>query len=142
MFTYYSMTSIVHKFPPSLISDLSIFSKCKAMIIIDRMNTFKTLIDRGVLTSQYYIPNEQPLQQAALFSLCGISTIMTNLWAIKPEVNFEIMQNILKTACGDQIYLGAALRKYKDDALVSAHERRNIYKHNTVIYGVPIIRIV
>jgi len=67
---------------------------------------------------------------------------MTNLWAIKPEVNFEIMQNILKTACADQIYLGAALRKYKDDALPTAHERRNIYKHNTVIYGVPIIRIV
>lgn len=62
MFAYYSMTSIVHKFPPSLVSDLSIFSKCKAMVIIDRMNTYKTLIDRGVLTSQHYIPNEQPLQ--------------------------------------------------------------------------------
>ncbi len=51
LFAYYSMTSIVHKFPPALVSDLSIFSKCKAMIIIDRMNTYKTLIDRGVLTS-------------------------------------------------------------------------------------------
>jgi hypothetical protein len=82
---------MIHKFPPALVSDLSIFSKCKAMIIIDRMNTYKTLIERNVLTSKHYIPNEQPYNQVALFSLCGISTIVTNLWPIKPEVNFEIL---------------------------------------------------
>ena len=54
------------------------------------MNSYKTMIDRGVLTSQYYVPNEQPFQQAALYSLCGIATVVTNMWATKPEVNFEI----------------------------------------------------
>jgi hypothetical protein len=58
MFVYFSMTSLVHKFPPSLISDLSIFSKCRAMVIMDRMNTTKTLIDRNILTSKHYLPNE------------------------------------------------------------------------------------
>jgi hypothetical protein len=58
MFAYFSMTSLVHKFPPALVSDLSIFSKCRAMIIMDRMNTFKTMIDRNILTSKHYVPNE------------------------------------------------------------------------------------
>lgn len=69
------------------------------MVILDRMNTYKTLVDRGILTSQHYIPNQQPLNMAALYSLCGVATVITNLWAVKPEVNFEIMQNIFKSAC-------------------------------------------
>ncbi len=77
-----------------------------------------------------------------MFSLCGVSTIMTNLWPVKPEVNFEIFQMMLKTALQEQVYLGASLRKYRDESIPSAFERKNIYKYNTVTYGVPIIRIV
>ncbi len=83
------MTSLVHKFPPALVSDLSIFSKCRAMIIMDRMNTFKTMIDRNILTSKHYVPNEQPTNLAALFSLCGVASIVTNNWAVKPEATFD-----------------------------------------------------
>lgn len=72
LFVYYSMTCLLHKFPPSLVADLSIFNKCKAMIIFDRMNSFKTLVDREVVTSKHFVPSEQPMQEAILFSLCGI----------------------------------------------------------------------
>ena len=58
MFMYYSMTCLLHKFPSSLITDMSIFNKCKAMVIFDRMNSFKTLVDRNVLTSKHYSPDE------------------------------------------------------------------------------------
>lgn len=58
LFAYFSMTALVHKFPPSLVSDLSIFNKCRAMIIMDRMNSYKTLVERTVLTSKHYVPNE------------------------------------------------------------------------------------
>ena len=60
LFAYFSMTALLHKFPPSLISDLSIFNNCKAMLVFDRMNSFKQLIDRNVLTSKHFVPNEQP----------------------------------------------------------------------------------
>lgn len=138
LFVYYSMTALLHKFPPALISDLSIFSKCRAMVIIDRMNSFKNLVERTVLTSKHYVPNEQPMQQVALFSLCGVSSIVTNHWAIKPEVNYEIMQHLIKSSLTEQIYLGSALRKYKEEG----DNKMAIYKYNTVTYGVPIIRIV
>ena len=115
LFAYFSMTCLLHKFPPSLVSDLSIFNKCRAMVIMDRMNSFKTLIERNVLTSKHFVANEQPTQQVVLFSLCGISTIVTNHWAIKPEKNLEIFDHLLRTSLSEQIYLGAALRKYKDD---------------------------
>ena len=58
MFIYYSMTCLLHKFHSALISDLSIFNKCRAMVILDRMNSFKTLIDRNVLTSKHFSPDE------------------------------------------------------------------------------------
>ena len=58
-FAYYSMTCLLHKFPSSLISDLSIFNNCRAMAIFDRMNSYKTLIDRNVLTWQTNNSEEQ-----------------------------------------------------------------------------------
>jgi len=147
------MTSLVHKFPPALVSDLSIFSKCRAMIIMDRMNTFKTMIDRNILTSKHYVPNEQPTHLAALFSLCGVASVVTNNWAVKPEATFDAFQTLLKGTLGDGVYLGAALRKYRNppaansseeggEQQVNPSDRKLIYRANTVTYGVPIIRVV
>jgi hypothetical protein len=41
LFAYFSMTCLLHKFPPALLADLSIFSKCKAVLLFDRMNSYK-----------------------------------------------------------------------------------------------------
>lgn len=54
MFAYFSMTCLLHQFPKELISDLSIFNNCKAMVIFDRMNTNKQLVDRTTLTSKHF----------------------------------------------------------------------------------------
>lgn len=62
LFAYFSMTCLLHAFPSELIADLSILNNCKAMVIFDRMNTFKTLIDRQMLTSKHYQSDEQPMQ--------------------------------------------------------------------------------
>ena len=152
------MTCLLHKFPPALIADMSIFSKCRAMIIFDRMNSYKTLIDRDVVTSRHFVPSEQPLQEAALFSLCGIQTIITNHWSTKPEDNFEIFTKLLTGSLTDGLYLGASVKKYwKDiqmthdtcpedtpmDTIMGYKDRlRGLFKHNTCTYGVPLVRIV
>ena len=103
---YYSMTCLLHKFPSSLISDLSIFNKCRAMVIFDRMNSYKTLVDRNVLTSKHFSPDEQPMQQAALFTLCDVSSIVINHWSTRPEDNLEQMQALMRGALTDGLYLG------------------------------------
>jgi len=138
LFAYFSMTSLVHKFPPALVSDLSIFSKCRAMILLDRMNANKTLIDRNILTSKHYKPDEQPTQQAALFSLCGVASVVTSHWATRPEAAFETMQTLFRGALGEGVYLGAALRKYRSQEEAD----KIIYRANVVTYGVPIVRVV
>jgi len=117
-FAYFSMTCLLHKFPSHLISDLSIFNKCKAMAIFDRMNTYKTLVDRNVMTSKHFSPDEQPMQQAALFSLCGISSIVINHWSTKPEDNFEQFTNLMRGTLGEGVYLGSAA--FKKGAKASA----------------------
>ena len=58
LFAYFSMTCLLHKFHPALIADLAIFSQCKAMIIFDRMNSYKTLVDRSVVTSRHFVPSD------------------------------------------------------------------------------------
>ena len=106
LFVYYSMTCLLHKFHSALISDLSIFNKCKAMVIFDRMNSFKTLIDRNMLTSKHFSPDEQPMQQAALFTLCDVSSITVNHWSTRPEDNLEQMQGLMKGTLQEGLYLG------------------------------------
>ena len=106
------MTCLLHKFPSSLISDLSIFNKCKAMVIFDRMNSYKTLVDRNVLTSKHFSPDEQPMQQAALFTLCDVSSIVINHWSTRPEDNLEQMQALMRGTLTESLYLGNyALKK-------------------------------
>ena len=114
---------------------------------MDRMNTTKTLIDRNILTSKHYVPNEQPIQQAALFSLCGVSSIVTMNWATKPEAIFEAYQQLIRNSLTDGVYLGAALRKYRQNAAANEEgadvaDKKAIYRANIVTYGVPIIRVV
>lgn len=114
LFAYYSMTCLLHKFPPNLIADLSIFQQCRAMIIFDRMNSYKTLVDRGVVTSKHFVPSEQPRQEAALFSLSGVASIVTNHWSTRPENQLELFDKLLRGALTDGLYLGAALKSYWD----------------------------
>lgn len=155
MFAYYSMTCLLHKFPPSLVTELSIFNQCRAMIIFDRMNSFKTLVDRNVVTSRHFVPSEQPLQEAALFSLCGVSTVVTNHWSTKPQNNLDIFEKILRGIITDGLYIGASLKRHWENSLVEVQDledtdpqkieyyqnTRNIFKLNTVTYGVPIVRV-
>ena len=133
------MTCLLHTFPKELVSDLSIFNKCRAMVIMDRMNSYKTLIDRNVLTSKHFSPDEQPMEQVALFSLCGVSSILINHWSTTPEANLDKFKSIMKGALGDGTYFGSAsLRKAQKSG---DEEEKLINKHNTVTFGVPLLMI-
>ena len=88
-----------------------------------------------------------------MFSLCGVASIVTNNWAVKPEATFDAFQHLLKGSLGEGVYLGAALRKYRNPTAAGSEEseaatttnpadRKLIYRANTVTYGVPIIRVV
>lgn len=136
MFAYFSMTCLLHKFPRALISDLTIFNKCKAMVIFDRMNSFKTLVDRSVMTSKHFTADEQPIQQVVLFTLCGVSSIVINNWSTTPEANMEQFESLIRSSLTDGLYLGSAgMRKRKPESKMS------IYQANSVTYGVPLLRI-
>lgn len=105
------MTCLLHKFPAELIADLSIFNKCKAMAIFDRLNSFKALVDRNVLTSKHFSPDEQPMQQAALFTLCGVSTIVINHWSTKPEDAMVQLEDLMRGTFQEGSYLGSVAFK-------------------------------
>lgn len=106
------MTCLLHKFPKNLISDLSIFNNCRAMVVLDRMNSLKQLIDRDVLTSKHFTPDDQPMRQVALFSLCGVSSVTINHWSTRPEANLDVLKGLMNGTLGDGLYVNAALRKH------------------------------
>jgi hypothetical protein len=110
------------------------------MILFDRMNTFKTLIDRQMLTSKHFSSDEQPMQQVALFTLNGVNSIVTTNWAVTPESNFSQLEHLLRSTLSEGNYLGTVgLRKHfkhtETDALT-------IHKANIVTYGVPLMRVI
>lgn len=156
LFAYFSMTCLLHRFTPNMIAELSIFSQCRAMIIFDRMNSFKTLVDRTVATSKHFIPSDQPYQESALFSLCGVNTIVTNHWATNPENNLEHFQNFLRGSLLDGVYLGHSMKKYWNQLTIDHQDMdpnekqyleylkntRTLFRINSVTYGVPLVRIV
>lgn len=82
LFAYFSMTALVHIYPPFKICDTSTISNSNAAIIMDRMNSFKPLVNKDVLTSQYYKEKEQPQQTAVLFTVLGFNSILINQWAV------------------------------------------------------------
>lgn len=136
LFVYFSMTCLLHKFPSALITDLTIFSKCKAMVIFDRMNSLKSLVDRNVMTSKHFTADEQPMQQVALFTLCGVNSIVINNWSTTPEANMEQFESLMRASLTDGLYLGSAgLRKRKPERNLA------IYQFNSVTYGVPLLRM-
>jgi hypothetical protein len=69
---------------------------------------------------------------------------VTNHWSTKPEANFEMYESLMKGCLTDGLYIGAALKKYREDKEIGGvvQKRKNIYKYNTVTFGVPIVRIV
>jgi hypothetical protein len=91
-----------------------------------------------------------------LFSLSGVSTVLTNHWTVKPENALAIFEKTFFTAMSDQIYLGAALKQYWDgyyaqtaDLADDAAEKKEykatalpLYRHNPCLYGVPLVRFV
>lgn len=84
------------------------------MVLFDRMNSYKTLVDRSVITSRHFVPSDQPMQEAALFSMCGVNTIVTNHWSTKPENSLEQFEKLMKGCLTDGLYLGASLKQYWD----------------------------
>lgn len=140
MFVYYSMTCLLHSFPKELIADLSIFNNCKAMVIFDRMNTNKQLVDRTSLTSKHFTADNQPMQQIILFTLCGVSSIVINNWATTPENNLDHFERVLKSSTSEGIYLGTTgLRKHYR---AQDSKSKLIFANNLVTYGVPLLRII
>lgn len=110
------------------------------MVIFDRMNTYKTLIDRQMLTSKHYQSDEQPMQQVALFTLNGVNSIVINNWSTTPENNLKQFDFLMRNVLSEGTYLGTTgLRKhYKQSEPDALH----IHKANMVTYGVPLMRVV
>jgi hypothetical protein len=69
-----------------------------------------------------------------------VASIVTHHWAVKPEAGYEIFDYLLRTCLTEGVYIGAALRKYRE--LKEDNNKKNIYRLNAVTYGVPLLRIV
>lgn len=88
------------------------------------------------MVSKHYAPDEQPMQQIALFTLCGVNSIVVNNWSTSPEANMEQLESLLRSSLTDGLYVGSAgLKKRKPESSLK------IYQYNAVTYGVPLLRI-
>jgi hypothetical protein len=146
LFVYFSMTALLHTYSPSKLADTSTISHSNAAIILDRMNSFKPLVNKDVLTSTHFSEKEQPQQTAALFTILGLNSVILNQWSICPEENFRIYQNILSQIGVGSKYIGAAYERHEkevteiiknqengeDESVQRKIARKKIYRLNTI----------
>lgn len=111
LFVYFSMTCMLHRYPPEKLAETASIAHSNAAIILDRMNSFKPLVDKDVLTSKHFAEKDQPEQTAVLLSILGINSVLINQWAICPEENLRIYQHILKEMGTEGKYIGAAVQR-------------------------------
>lgn len=111
LFTYFSMTCVLHVYPPEKIAETTSIARANAAVILDRMNSYKPLIEKDVLTSKHFKEKDQPDQTAALFSVLGMNSILINQWAISPEENMRIYRDILNEIGVKGKYIGAAIQR-------------------------------
>lgn len=111
LITYFSLTCILHAYPPKKLAETISIAGANAAIVLDRMNTFKPLIEKDVLTSSNFQEKDQPEQTAALLSIMGLNSILINQWAICPEENLKIYKHILSEIGVKGKYIGAAIQR-------------------------------
>ena len=46
------------------------------------------------------------MQQAALFTLCDVSTVVVNHWSTRPEDNMDQLTGLMRGSLGEGLYLG------------------------------------
>lgn len=109
LLVYFSMTCMLHVYPPHKLAETSSIAHSNAAIIFDRMNSFKPLINKEVLTSKHFNELEQPDQTAGLLSAIGMNSILINQWAICPEENIRIYKRILSEMGTNGKYIGASV---------------------------------
>ena len=109
------------------------------------------IVDRNVVTSKHFVSCDHPMQEETLFSLCGVQTIIKNHWSTKPENNLEIFEKLLRGFLTDTLrnfreqYAQKAKNLIDEDDLNSIKYKdktKNLFKHNSCIYGVPIMTII
>jgi len=80
------------------------------------------------------------MQQIALFSLCGVNSIVINNWSITPESSLQQFENMMRSWFSEGMYVGTTgLKKHYR---ITEPEALMIYKSNMVNYGVPLLRLV
>jgi len=112
LFTYFSMTCMLHVYPPQKLAETMSIANANAAIILDRMNSFKPLVEKDVLTSTHFKEKEQPEQTAALMSVMGMNSVLINQWAVCPEENLRIYKHVLTEMGVEGKYIGASVKRY------------------------------
>jgi hypothetical protein len=132
LFVYYGIPTILHKFSPSSIAEICNYSDPKSLIIFERMNTLKTLVDRNSFTNSSYMLNDQPLQTIMLLLSSSPISICINRYSLTPEQNIGILDAMIETASE-----GKYLVQYKDKLAGKTQLERNCFLN----FGVAQLKI-
>lgn len=100
---------------PQLLVDMNEISQAKAVIIIDKINARKTILEK--VSSLDPLGERTPLNEAlvnsaALLSLLGVSSIAATQWSVEPQQTPAMVESLL-LGINEEIYLAAALNKFK-----------------------------
>ena len=130
IFMFLSQTCFLYQFPPYEILESSKFTKCKLVIIQDRVTCVKNFVDQKSLIPKNFSLTTQPIDMIALFTVCGLVSIVINKWSIDMEETSELIDDILSEV-NRGVPISFALNKYKQPKTVIEESLNNVVKEET-----------
>ncbi len=118
LFVFMSQTALFYQYSPEEILESSRFSKCKSVIILDRIISTKNFVDQKSLIPKNFSFGSQPLDLIAILTLTGVSTIITTKWSLDLNEASELLDDIIDESI-KLMPLSNSIGKYRNPKKVS-----------------------
>ncbi|EAR90704.2 hypothetical protein TTHERM_00705200 (macronuclear) [Tetrahymena thermophila SB210] len=117
---FYGNPGLMNILTPRLLIDMNEICQTKAVVIIDKINAKKTVLEKyssldpeGEKTPLH----ESLINSSALLTILGISSIASTQWAVEPNLIPQMVDSFLNQL-NDEIYISATLSKFKEPQVI------------------------
>ncbi|KAL4435549.1 hypothetical protein ABPG74_020325 [Tetrahymena malaccensis] len=120
MLLFYGNPGLMNILTPRLLIDMNEICQTKAVVIIDKINAKKTVLEKyssldpeGEKTPLH----ESLINSSALLTILGISSIASTQWAVEPNLIPQMVDSFLNQL-NDEIYISSTLSKFKEPQVI------------------------
>ncbi|KRX09755.1 hypothetical protein PPERSA_02627 [Pseudocohnilembus persalinus] len=128
MLLFYGNPGLLNILSPKLFVDMSELSRVKSVILLDKINAKKQVLEK--FSSLEQDGEKTPVTDsfiitAAILSLLGVQSIGQTQWSVEAEQYPKMLENFLEGA-SQEIYLASTLQKFREPSVFYRDQNGNL----------------